>query len=236
MVSMKNQKILIIAPHPDDEIIGCGGFITKMKALGNKVYVLFLTVGDTNDFSDNGFSSKKERIQEIQEVAEYLEFDGHDIAFADNNHHLRLDQEAQIKIISKIERESPISIEKVKPTIIMFPSATNYNQDHRAAAQAAFAACRPSSRQYKYQPEMVFSYEVAADQWNMDKLFSPNFFVKLTNQQLKKKLKALRLYKSQLRQRANPRSPKTLQGLAALRGSQSGNSFAEAFYLYRIVL
>lgn len=235
MVNLGKQKILIVAPHPDDEIIGCGGLIAKVKESGSKVFVLFLTVGDTNDFSGDGFSSKKERLEEVERVAQYLGFDGYHIAFGHNRHHLRLDQEAQLKLISVIEREAPVSIEKIRPTAILFPSATNYNQDHRAAAQATFAACRPASRQYKYQAPMVFSYEVAADQWNMEKLFSPNFFVKLHNRHLRKKISALRIYKSQLRQRANPRSPKTLEGLAALRGAQSGNNLAEAFYCHRFL-
>jgi LmbE family N-acetylglucosaminyl deacetylase len=235
MLAVKNQKLLIVAPHPDDEIIGCGGLIAKMKENGGKVYVLFLTVGDTEDFSGDGFSSEKERIREIEAVADYLGYDNYHVAFGGNSHHLRLDQEAQVELISAIERNSPISIEKLKPTIVMFPSVTNYNQDHRAAAQATFAACRPASRRYKHQPQMVFSYEVAADQWNLEKLFVPNFFARLTTRQLKKKIAALRLYKSQLRHRANPRSPKALHGLAALRGSQSGFNLAEAFICHRFL-
>lgn len=235
MVPLKGQKLLIVAPHPDDEIIGCGGLIAKIKEAGGKVYVLFLTVGDTKDFSGNGFSSKSERISEIEAVAKFMRFDDYHVAYGHNRHHLRLDMESQLELITMIERKSPISIEKLKPTIVMFPAANNYNQDHRAAAQAAFAACRPASRQYKHQPDMVFSYEVAADQWNLEKLFSPNFFATLSSRQLQRKISALRLYPSQLRQRGNPRSPKALQGLAAVRGAQSGTSLAEAFLCHRLV-
>lgn len=235
MLGLKNQRLLIIAPHPDDEVIGCGGLIAKMKELGSRIYVLFLTVGDTDDFSKNGFSSKKERLIEVENVAEYLKYDDYDIAFGGNSHHLRLDNYAQLEIISVIERDSSLSIEKLKPSIVMFPSAKNYNQDHRAAAKATFAACRPASRQYKYQPKMIFSYEVAADQWNLEKLFSPNLFMKLRMRHLQKKIKALHLYQSQLRKRANPRSPSTLRGLAALRGAQSGANLAEAFYCHRML-
>lgn len=235
MLTLKKQKLLIVAPHPDDEIIGCGGLIAKMKEAGNKVYVLFVTVGDTKDFSSNGFSSKKERLREIEAVASYMKFDDYHIAYGKNSHHLRLDMESQLELITMIERKSPLSIEKLNPTIVMFPTATNYNQDHRATALAAFAACRPASRQYKHQPQIVFSYEIAADQWNLEKLFSPNFFTTLTSRHLEKKIAALKLYKSQLRQRANPRSPKALQSLASLRGAQSGSSLAEAFFCHRVV-
>jgi LmbE family N-acetylglucosaminyl deacetylase len=235
MLGLKKQKLLVISPHPDDEVIGCGGLIAKFKENGGKVYVLFLTVGDTKDFSNDGFSSKRERILEIEAVAKYLSFDDYHIAFGGNSHHLRLDQEAQLELITTIEQSSPISIEKLKPTIVMFPTATNYNQDHRAVARATFAACRPASRQYKHQPQMIFSYEVAADQWSLDKLFAPNFFAKLSTRQLQKKIAALKLYRSQLRQRANPRSPKALRGLATLRGAQSGSNLAEAFICHRFL-
>ena len=50
MFDFKGQKLLVIAPHPDDEVIGCAGLIQKIKNGGGKVFVLFLTVGDTNDF------------------------------------------------------------------------------------------------------------------------------------------------------------------------------------------
>lgn len=235
MNPIENQKILIIAPHPDDEVIGCGGLISKMKENGGRVYVLFLTVGDTEDFSENGFSSKKERLRETDQVADFLGYDDYTIAFGSNSHHLRLDQESQLELINMIERKSQLSIEKLKPNIVMFPAVQNYNQDHRAAAQAAFAACRPAFEKYKYQPQMVFSYEVAADQWNLDRLFIPNFFARLSDSHLTKKIAALKLYKSQFRRRANPRSPKALQGLASLRGAQSGSNLAEAFYCHRFL-
>lgn len=232
---INKHKILIIAPHPDDEVIGCGGYIARMKELGHKIYIMFLTVGDTKDFSSNGFSSKSERLKEIERVAEFLDYDDYHMAFGSNNHHLRMDHYAQLDLITMIEKKSPVSLEKLKPSVVLFPNATNYNQDHRAAATAAFAACRPASGSHKHQPEMVFSYEVAADQWNLEKLFSPNFFVKLGNKHITKKVEALRLYASQWRKKANPRSPKALEGLAALRGGQSGLHLAEAFYCYRLI-
>ena len=103
MLSFKDKKVLIISPHPDDEVIGCGGLISKIKENGGKVYVLFLTNGDTNDFSAVGKSTSRQRNNEIEKVAKFLKFDDYEIAFEGNSYHLRLDKVPQIEIISKIE-------------------------------------------------------------------------------------------------------------------------------------
>ncbi len=79
MFNLKNQKILVIAPHPDDEIFGAGGLIAKAKRLGSKVYVLYMTVGLSKDFSKSGSSTQGERIEEIKNVADFLKLDGWDI-------------------------------------------------------------------------------------------------------------------------------------------------------------
>ena len=77
MTSLIKQRLLIIAPHPDDEVIGCAGLIQKVKNNGGKVFVLFLTVGDTKDFSKKGISSLNDRKKEIKKVSSFLKYDSH---------------------------------------------------------------------------------------------------------------------------------------------------------------
>lgn len=236
MFTFKNQTLLVIAPHPDDEVIGCGGLIKKIKDNGGKVYVLFLTVGDTKDFSQKGFSTVKKRKNEIRKVANYLQLDGYYLAFEGNDYHLKLDLVGQKKIMDIIERESPVSIEKVKPTIVAFPFPLSYNQDHRIAAFAAHAALRTASNGDKHFVSNVLSYEQPADEWTLQNNNQPNFFVSLTSQQINAKLKALKLYKSQLRPFPNPRSIEAVKALAILRGSQSSHPFAESFTVHRTIV
>jgi len=236
MVNVKNQRLLIIAPHPDDEIIGCGGLIQKIKDKGGKVFVLFLTVGDTQDFSKTRKSSAIKRKKEIEKVASFLKYDKYDIALEGERYHLKLDLLGQKKLMDIIERESTVAIEKVKPTIIAFPSFYSYNQDHRVAAEATFAAVRPSNREAKHFIPTVLSYEEPADLWNKTQQILPNVFVPITEKETSIKLKAMHFYRSQLRMFPNLRSSKALQTLAVLRGAQAGREFAEAFVNYRIVL
>lgn len=235
MLSLKNQKLLVIAPHPDDEVIGCGGLIRKIKDEGGKVYVLFLTVGDTKDFTKKGLSTLSERINEIEHVSKLLTFDKYDIALTGNERHLKLDTFGQKRLMDIIERKSKVSIEKIKPTMLAFPSSSSYNQDHRISSLAAHAAMRPASTRHKHFIPIVLAYEEAADTWNMKNREETNFFLSLNRNQLNEKLKALGLYKSQLRSTPNLRAIKTLKALAILRGAQSSSNFAEGFTAYRIV-
>src|SRR3989344_3546849 len=222
MVNLKNQRLLIIAPHPDDEVIGCGGLIQKIKKGGERVFVLFLTVGDTNDFSKKGISKAAQRKEEIKKVSSFLGYDKYDIAFEGSRYHLKLDLLGQKKLMDIIERESSLSIEKIKPSIVAFPSFSSYNQDHRAAANATYAALRPAERETKHFVPTVLIYEEPADSWNTTQQISPNVFIPITEKEISIKLKAMDFYRSQLRMFPNLRSLKALQTLAVLRGAQSG--------------
>ena len=235
MLNLAKQRLLVIAPHPDDEVIGCGGLIKKIKDAGGKVYVLFLTVGDTQDFTKKGLSTGKQRLKEIEAVAKFLKYDDWDLAFQGNDYHLRLDTLGQKALMDVIERDSKVAIEKVKPTIIAFTSPQSYNQDHRIAALAAHASCRPAPKQAKHFVETVLFYEEPADGWSPMKSPDPNFFVELSKSNLAAKEHAISLYKSQARSAPSVRSQETIEALARLRGSQCGVGLAEGFFAYRLI-
>ncbi|HLB61085.1 MAG TPA: PIG-L family deacetylase [Patescibacteria group bacterium] len=234
MLDLSREKLLVIAPHPDDEIIGCGGLIAKTKKAGGKVYVLFLTVADTHDFSDRGHSSAAERKKEIAAVAKYMKFDDYDLAFEGKDYHLQLDRLGQKALMDIIERKSRVSIEQIKPTIIAFPTYTSYNQDHQVAARAAHAALRPSHHS-KHQISTALMYEMPAEQWRLHEHTEINYFVHLSDEHMKQKLHAIELYKSQVRPVPNPRAGEIVEAFAKILGSQSGASFAEGYVAYRMV-
>lgn len=234
MLDLRKQRLLVIAPHPDDEVIGCGALIKKIKDAGGKVYVLFLTVGDTADFSQKGKSKGNERIREIEKVAKFLKFDAWHLAFFGNKFHLQLDLLGQKKLMDVIERESPVALEKIKPTIVAFPSVSSYNQDHRVAASAAHAACRPAPKVHKHFVPFVISYEEVADEWSLTTNVDINTYIALTKTEIDAKMNALKLYKSQLRVTTNLRSPQSVKLLAMLRGRMIGSEFAEGYKAIRI--
>ncbi|OGD92368.1 hypothetical protein A2697_02680 [Candidatus Curtissbacteria bacterium RIFCSPHIGHO2_01_FULL_41_44] len=239
MFELKKQRLLVLAPHPDDEVIGCGGLIKKIKDAGGKVYVLFLTVGDTRDFTKEGLSTGDQRLKEVEVVAKFLKFDDYSVEFKGNDYHLKLDTLGQKVLMDVIERNSKVSIEKVKPTVVTFPSPASYNQDHRIVAAAAHAALRPAPAGnkpgLKHFVSAVLSYKVPADMWTLENSSANNFFVPLDRTQVDAKIKALELYKSQLREAPSLRSSKIIESLVVLAGAMCGSDYAEAFGAWRVI-
>lgn len=232
-IDWSNHRVLVVAPHPDDEVIGCGGVISRIKRAGGEVFVQFMTVGDTADFTSAGWSTAAERETEIDQVMRHLDADGHHIAFPGSEHHLRLDSSPRHELISMIERDSPLSLTALAPTAVFIPEWTSYNQDHRVTAEAVITALRPGDATVKPQPSIVLSYEEVADGWTAEPLAPPNVFVTLSEDDLDHKLKALSLYASQVREHPSTRSDFALRSLAAVRGAQSGIPLAEAFHCLR---
>lgn len=233
-MNFRKHKVLIVAPHPDDEIFGCGGLIHRVKEDGGKVYVLFLTVGTTHDFSKNGKSTHDERLREIERVADFMRFDGYRIALPGNEYHLQLDALPQKRLIHEIERGDGISLEGIKPLTLAMPSMHDYNQDHRAANQAGITASRPVPSDFKHLVPRVLEYEFPYFTWASEAdRPSPNLFVALDAKALKAKLHALSLYKSQMKVAKGPISVHGAETLARMRGIHSGTEAAEAFTLRR---
>lgn len=237
MNDFKNTRLLVIAPHPDDEIFGCGGLIYRVKQAGGKVYVLYLTVGTTKDFSKKKYSTLEERVKEIGEVAKFMRFDGYRIAFPGNYYHLQLDALPQKRIIDEIERGELVSIESVRPNAMAIPSSSDYNQDHRAANSAAITATRPVPSNFKHFVPMVFEYEFPYFTWTSEsEKVSPSIFVSLDDKALDAKLEAIKLYKSQLKVKHGALSIHGSEALARIRGVHCGTRAAEAFTLRRIFI
>lgn len=236
MIELKNKTLLIIAPHPDDEVLGCGGLIKKIKSNGGKVYVLFLTVGDTEDYRKEGLSTGSERMREIERVAKFMQYDDYRIAFPGNKYHLRLDEIAQLDLMKEFEN-GPLSLNKLKPDIVTTPFFSDYNQDHRAATMALFGATRPTPHDQKPLQRTILGYEsVPTAGWWDTNSAKMNFYLHLTDEELEVKMKGLELYTSQVRIGNHPRALASIKKLAAMRGIESGVAAAEAFYAYRMIV
>jgi LmbE family N-acetylglucosaminyl deacetylase len=233
MIDWQRQRVLILSPHPDDEVIGCGGLISKVKDAGGQVFVNYVTLGDTRDRTERGWSTADERIAEIQEVAGLLGFDKWDIALPGARHHLRLDAMAQHDLIAVLEHASTLSLQAVEPTVVLLPSPVSYNQDHRAVAEAAITALRPVGAASHAPVEVVAIFEEVADQWTPQSDVAPNLFVELQQHHLDAKLNAMRAYASQVRPHPHTRSLEALQTMAVVRGAHSGLGYAEAYRCMR---
>jgi LmbE family N-acetylglucosaminyl deacetylase len=232
MIDWQDQRVLVLSPHPDDEVIGCGGMIRKVKDEGGQVFVEFVTLGDTRDLSVRGLSTADERMAEIERVAGVLKFDDWDIALRGPQYHLRLDAMAQVDLIDLLENVARLSLQAVEPTVVLLPSPLSYNQDHRAVAEAALTALRPHVNG-RPTPDVVAIFEEVADQWTPRDAPPPNLFVTLDSAHLDAKIAAMRCYASQVRPHPHTRSLEALRAIAVMRGAHSGVEYAEAYHCVR---
>lgn len=226
---MYNKKrILILAAHADDEIIGCGGTMAKHIDAGDDVSVLFLTDGVGgrgigNDDSQN-IILRDRAAQKAASIIGFKLLQRFD--FPDN----AMDSLSRIEITKAVESV----ILKYEPNIIYTSHGGDLNVDHRRALEVVMTACRP---QPKTNVNTICSFELASSTgWagvSLTKHFTPNYYVEITPEQLDRKIQALRAYHIEMRNFPHARSIEAIEHLAKWRGSQVGVQAAEAFVLER---
>jgi N-acetylglucosamine malate deacetylase 1 len=230
----QDARILVIAPHADDETFGCGGTMARAKALGAKVYVMVVSVADLAHYSaEHSHVAGAQRVSEFRCAMEVIGVDGADVLYTDEKTHMRMDVVPRRDLVAKMERESPLAIDRLKPDILFFP-AVSYNQDHEAVYKAVYAACRPHLPADKPFVRLVLSYDQPQLSWNHTK-FHPNFYVDISDY-LDKKLAAYRCHVSQIRPEPHHASVENVKRLAHVRGSEVSVAAAEAFECHRFLL
>lgn len=230
-----SQRLLVVSVHPDDEVLGCGGLMKKVKDCGGEVYVLYVTVGPSPQY-DHVFTYTEvaTRRTEIEAVAAYLGFDGYDLALVGEEYHLNLNTVPQRQLVDLIEKDSPVAIARTRPTMVVLPAPHHYHQDHRAVFDAGFAACRPMPHDLKPFVPLVLFHEQPCYAWSPDRL-SPNFYVDITDQ-LEAKVHSMELHASQLRTGLHFRTGDHLRRVAQVRGREVGVEAAEAYILHRFLV
>jgi LmbE family N-acetylglucosaminyl deacetylase len=233
---LAKQRFLVISPHADDESFGCAGTMARVKDLGGEVYVMVCSVGDLKHYDGTaGPVAGSTREQEFVEVMKYLDVDDYDVLYRDADTHLRLDAIPRRDLIQKIEQESKLAYDRLKPTMVAIP-VSSYNQDHEAVFRAAFTAARPGVPSLKPFQPMVLGYNNTSLFWSLEReKFHPNFYVDISDY-LDRKLHALSLHKSQMRDAIHHSSLQNVEYTARLRGSEISVAAAEGYMVFRCVL
>ena len=207
------MNILILAAHPDDEVLGMGGTIKKLSKKKNKIHLLVITEGASAQYNDS--KMKQVRNQSCKKSSQILGISS--INFLDYPD-MKLDTIPQLKINQSIEKE----IRKIKPEIVYTTPNHDLNSDHRILHESTLVASRPQSGVKK-----ILSYEIPGF---VKKSIHPNVFENI-ELELTYKLKAMRSYKSEIEKFPHPRSLKAIENLSIHRGIESGLKNAEAFQL-----
>lgn len=233
---LREQRVLVVAPHADDETAGAGGLIARVKAAGGKAFVLVLSTGELDHFDGReGTTHGSVRSRELAAAMKVLGVDDFEIAMENSDKHLKLDILPRMELTNLIERGARLSTQKLDPTMIVLP-APSYNQDHEAVYKAGITACRPHLHAHKAFQRFVLVADAPQLSWSVPPYFKPNFYVDLPPEFLDRKIRAYECHASQLRPSPSPASVESLRRLAEMRGREISVNAAEAFECYRFVV
>jgi N-acetylglucosamine malate deacetylase 1 len=217
------ERVLVVAPHPDDETLGCGGTLLRLAQSGAQLAWLIVTgISREGGFSDERV---KERDAEIEKVSSLFGFKE---VF---NLKLPTRQLDRVPIQDLMGQFSAV-YRSFKPEQVFLPNRSDVHTDHRIVFDAG-AAC---SKWFRFPSvQRVLAYETLSETdfaLGESSIFRPNYFVDISDH-LERKLEILQLYKSEIDEFPFPRSVEAVRALARLRGSTAGCKAAEAFQLLR---
>ena len=221
-----SKRILVLAPHPDDEVLGVGGSIAKWASKGNDVYVAILTRVPVPEFDDQISVIARHEAQKVHKLLGVKETILLDLPV------LSLEREGLITV----NRQITSVMQAVEPDVLLIPFIGDIHEDHKQFFKTALVAARPF---YDFAPSTIYTYETLSEtNWNAPYItpgFVPNVFVDISDY-IDTKIEAIKIYQSQLREFPHERSPETLRALALLRGSTINRNAAEAFVLIRRII
>jgi N-acetylglucosamine malate deacetylase 1 len=220
---MKN--ILVIAAHPDDEILGCGGTIALHVKNGEQCHILFIADGESSRGTKDSvtITERKAKSAEAQKVigANHPLF----LDFEDN----QMDKIPILEIVKKIEA----IINRIQPSVIYTHHSGDLNVDHMIVNKAVLTACRP---QPNFCVREIYSFEILSSTgWSSPYAhnnFVPNKYVDVSST-FDKKITALMCYEKEMREFPHARSVESVKALSAFRGTTVGFFKAEAFMVER---
>jgi len=217
------MRVLVIAPHPDDEIIGVGGTMAKRASAGHEVYVCVVTKACEplfrEEIVDQARSEcrKADALLGVKETS-FLDFPA-----------------VMLETVPRYQLNDGIfqAIQRIKPDEVFIPHRGDMQLDHKMIVDASMVALRPK---YEHSVKRIYSYETLSETgWdvpNVTNEFIPTVYEDIS-ETIQKKMEAMSIFKSQLGLFPNPRSIEAMEALAKYRGAVVNLKAAEAFELVR---
>ncbi|ULJ75093.1 PIG-L deacetylase family protein [Rhizobium gallicum] len=225
MLSEVFGKTLVIAPHPDDEVLGVGGTIARLASEGAEVGIVIVTEGKPPHYSSEAVSRVKEEARRA-----------HAILGASKSYWMGFPAAGLAETsISELNRSLFEIVSTYSPQTLLIPFVGDMHIDHQIVFTSSLVAARPHQARF---PRLILAYETLSEtNWNAAYVtpnFVPNVFVDI-EEHLEAKLKAMATFESQLRPAPHERALETLKALATLRGATVFKRAAEAFVMIRQV-
>jgi len=221
---MPAKRILVVAPHPDDETLGVGGTIAKSIVEGSEVFVLTVAGHLPPLYQEKDYQITLEEAKNAYKVLGVKNFKFLDIPATMVNE----------MPVHKLNKQILSVVNDFMPDTVLAPFPDRHI-DHKVIFESTMVATRPVGKSAGIS--LVACYETLSEtHWNAPYLepnFSPNYVVNI-DEYIDIKLDALSCYKSQITKDAGPRSVKSVNSLAHFRGSQSGFQYGEAFFVVRM--
>ncbi|MBT6053554.1 MAG: PIG-L family deacetylase [Lentimicrobiaceae bacterium] len=218
------KQVMVIAPHPDDETLGCGGTILKLKE--EDIYVCWVIVTNIVKESELSIEKVNARQEEIDNVARFYKFDD---VFKLNFPTTKLDTFSIKEIIDSLDSV----INKVKPDTIFIPNRSDVHSDHRITFNAAISCTKIFKTPFV---KNILMYEVISETEFSPQIpsctFVPNSFCNITDH-IEQKIEAMSMFAGEMGKHPFPRSEKMIRALATLRGEMAGHVYAEAFQVLK---
>lgn len=218
------SKVMVIAPHPDDETLGCGGSLLKHKQAGDEIiWVIVTSINEELGFSPDRIAQRQDEIKSVGECYGFSE------VIQLNFPTTQLDQVSSSALVSSMGRV----ISRLQPEIIYLPYRGDVHTDHKYVFDAAVSC----TKWFRYPSiKRVLVYETLSETEfgiNPDiNAFRPNSFVNIS-EYLERKIEILNIFKSEMSDFPFPRSNMAVDSLAKLRGATAGFYAAEAFMLLK---
>lgn len=230
---MSADRLLVVAAHPDDEVLGCGGTIARFADEGKEIRIIFLAEGITARYNPSQFQEAavqaaiKRRNDNAIKALAVLGVTA-DAVFLGQRYCCRLDQVPMIELVKEIERH----IAEFAPTHLFTHASADTNIDHGLVHRAVLTATRPLA---KTAPREILAFEVlSSTEWNATVPFPAQVFYDV-GASIDRKVKALAAYEDEMRAPPHPRSEAVVRALACYRGAQVGLAHAEGFAVIRQV-
>lgn len=228
-MAKKSKRVLIVAAHPDDEILGCGGTAARLVKEGCEVHTLILGEGVTSRDAKRDRAKREKEIKALKKQArEANKKVGISKVVLGDLPDNRFDTVPMLDIVKTVEGVK----REFRPDVVYTHFWGDLNVDHRITYNAVLTACRPIKGETVKE---IYSFEVpSSTDWNHPDEFQPDTFVDITGT-LDAKIKALKCYGTEIKDFPHPRSVEALRSSAKKRGSSAGIASAEAFKAVRVV-